>query len=447
MRGSRALVALTLVLALIQPAHAGEGDIIANAFVNPTAKSWWANCKSVALKDNCIELIEILDDATGKWIPAIEEKNPYWKAGVDLPIRELASTQPKCGLGNTSHADYCYLFKGAAVDGSDQMLTTLVYSTEEEVGFPRIKISLVGQNGISPKRSKIPGNDNQWVVLKPETSFRLTVISESGGQRAGIAFARMKNPSLAVTKGSDGKTRIIASGSVQEVNEYYVADRSKPNPCNATDGNELTANNYLVEFSINIEPYYRQYAVLQGTPPGGIFITQNGGCASDVTIDPATRLIQVISTGTHYDIFGEVIKGWVEASIRGDMIRKVFKLEPKTMNQAIVEVTASDGTPQTATHTTKYIAASDVVEIRAYGYTFSSPKIKIKLQQNSASDATAAAEQSTSQPTSQAAQAAPATSSKKVAPKSAVKTLICKKGKVVKKVVGTKPKCPPGYRA
>lgn len=443
MRGSRALVALTLVLALIQPAHAGEGDIIANAFVNPTAKSWWANCKSVAVQDNCIELIEILDDATGKWIPAIEEKNPYWKAGVDLPIRELASTQPKCGLGNTSHADYCYLFKGAAVDGSDQMLTTLVYSTEEEVGFPRIKISLVGQNGISPKRSKIPGNDNQWVVLKPETSFRLTVISESGGQRAGIAFARMKNPSLAVTKGSDGKTRIIASGSVQEVNEYYVADRSKPNPCNATDGNELTANNYLVEFSINIEPYYRQYAVLQGTPPGGIFITQNGGCASDVTIDPATRLIQVISTGTHYDIFGEVIKGWVEASIRGDMIRKVFKLEPKTMNQAIVEVTASDGTPQTATHTTKYIAASDVVEIRAYGYTFSSPKIKIKLQQNSASDATAAAEQSTSK----SAQAAPATSSKKVASKSALKTLICKKGKVVKRIVGTKPKCPAGYRA
>jgi hypothetical protein len=270
----------------------------------------------------------------------------------------------------------------------------------------------------------------------------LTVISESGGQRAGIAFARMKNPSLTVSKGSDGKTRIITSGSVQEVNEYYVADRSKPNPCNATDGNELTANNYLVEFSINIEPYYRQYAVLQGTPAGGIFITQNGGCASDVTIDPATRLIQVISTGTHFDIFGEVITGWVEASIRGDMIRKVFKLEPKTMNQAIVEVTSSDGTPQAATHTTKYIAASDVVEIRAYGYTFSSPKIKIKLQQNSASDATAAAQPAPAKGETPA-QAAPA----KSAPKVLVKTLLCKKGKVVKKVVGPKPKCPPGYRA
>ncbi|NCA19447.1 MAG: hypothetical protein EBR76_06765, partial [Actinobacteria bacterium] len=137
MRVVRIVGALILSLAFIQPVHAVEGDIIANAFINPTAKSWWANCKSVAVKDNCIELIEILDDATGKWIPAIEEKNPYWKAGVDLPIRELASTQPKCGLGNTSHADYCYLFKGAAVDGTDQMLTTVVYSTEEEVGFPR----------------------------------------------------------------------------------------------------------------------------------------------------------------------------------------------------------------------------------------------------------------------------------------------------------------------
>ena len=433
----RIVGAVILALAFIQPAHAGEGDIIANAFVNPTAKSWWVNCKSVAVKDNCIELIEILDDATGKWIPAIEEKNPYWKAGVDLPIRELATTQPKCGLGNTSHADYCYLFKGAAVDGTDQMLTTLVYSTEEEVGFPRIKISLVGQNGISPKRSKIPGNDNQWVVLKPETSYRLTVISESGGQRAGIAFARMKNPSLTVSKGSDGKTRIITSGSVQEVNEYYVADRSKPNPCNATDGNELTANNYLVEFSINIEPYYREYAALQGTPPGGIFITQNGGCDSRVTVDPDTRMIQVVSTGTHYDIFGDVITGWVEASIRGDMVRKVFKLEPKTMNEAIVEVVSSDGTPQAATYTTKYVTATDTVEIRAYGYHFSSTRIRIKLQP----PATAASVSTQPAPPSgKSAQAAPSKNS------AAVKVITCKKGKIVKKISGKSPKCPTGYQ-
>lgn len=439
MRFSRVLVALLLFASLIQPAHAGEGEIIPGAFINPNAKTWWVNCKSLTVKDNCIELVEIQDSATGKWVPAIEEKNEYWKANTDLPIRSLVTPQPKCGLGNASHADYCYWFKGAAIDGADQMITTVVTSLEEEVGFPRIKLSFQPQNGILPKKSKVPGNDNSWVALKPETSFRLTVVSDTGGRLAGIAFARMKNPSLTVVKGSDGKNRIIASGAVQEVNEYSVADRSKPNPCNAVDGNELTANNYLVEFSINIEPYYRQYAMLQGTPPGGIFITQNGGCASDVTIDPATRMIQVVSTGTHFDIFGDLITGWVEASIRGDMIRKVFRLEPKTMNQAIVEVTSSDGTPQAATHTTRYISESDLVEIKAFGFHFSSPKIKIKLQAPPESP-TPAASPSASNKSSQAATTTPAT-------KAPVKTLVCKKGKLVKKVIGKNPKCPAGYRA
>ena len=439
MRFSRVLAALLLVVPLMQPAHAGEGDIIPGANINPNAKTWWVNCKSVAVKDNCIESIEILDGATGKWIPAIEEKNNYWKPNEDLPMREAGPGQLKCGLGNTSHADYCYWFKGAAIDGTDQMVTALVGSTEEEVGFPRIKLSLQPQNGILPKRSKIPGNDYSWVALKPEASYRLTVISDAGGKNAGIAFARLKNPSLTVTKGGDGKNRIIASGAVQEVNEYTVADRSKPNPCNAVDGNELTANRYLAEFSINIEPYYRQYAMLQGTPPGGIFITQNGGCASDVTIDPATRMIQVVSTGTHFDIFGEVITGWVEASIRGDMIRKVFRLEPKTMNEAIVEVTSSDGTPQAATHTTRYISESDLVEIKAFGFHFSSPKIKIKLQAPPESS-TPAASQPASTKSSQAAATTPAT-------RAPVKTLVCKKGKIVKKVTGKNPKCPAGYRA
>ena len=437
MRFSRVLVALLLFVSLTQPAHAGEGDVIPGANINPNAKTWWVNCKSVAVKDNCIESVEILEDATGKWIPAIEEKNEYWKPGVDLPLRQDAPGKLTCGLGNASYADYCYWFKGAAVDGTDQMMTATVGSLEEVPGYPRISLSLQGRNGTVPKKSKIPANDYSWVALKPDTTYRLTVISDVGAQRAGIAFAKMKNPGLSVAKGSDGKYRLIASGSVQEVNEYKWFDNTKPSPCNAVDGNELVANYYNVEFAINIEPYYREYAALQGTPPGGIFITQNGGCDSKVTVDPDTRMIQVVSTGTHFDVFGDVITGWVEASIRGDMIRKVFKLEPKTMNEAIVEVVSSDGTPQAATHTTRYIAASDLVEIKAYGYHFSSPKIKIKLQAPPESP-TPAASPSASTKSSEAAATTPAT-------KAPVKTLVCKKGKLVKKVIGKNPKCPAGY--
>jgi len=438
MRVVRILGALILSLAIIQPVHAADGDIVPGAQINPNAKTWWVNCKSLEVKDNCIESVEILDNASGKWIAATEERNEFWKPGVDLPMRENAPGQLKCGRGNASYADYCYWFKGAAVDGTDQLMTATVGSLEEVPGFPRISLSLQGQNGLVQKRSKISGNDNAWVTLKPDTSFRLTVISDVGAQRAGIAFARMKNPSLSVAKGSDGKYRLTASGSVQEVNEYKWFDRTKPSPCNAVDGNELTANYYNVEFSINIEPYYREYAALQGTPPGGIFITQNGGCDSRVTVDPDTRMIQVVSTGTHYDIFGDVITGWVEASIRGDMVRKVFKLEPKTMNEAIVEVVSSDGTPQAATYTTKYVTATDTVEIRAYGYHFSSTRIRIKLQPPTSAQSSAP----NTTPTPQATKVA----SKASVPQTAVKKIICKKGKISKTVIGKNPKCPAGYR-
>ena len=439
-----------IVLGLIQPAYGGEGDLIPNANVNPEAKTWWVNCKSLTIKDDCIESVEMLDPTTGKWTPAIEEKSEYWKPGVDLPIREANPAKPKCGLGNASYADYCYWFKGAAVDGTDQMLTATVYSREEVPGFPRISLTLQGQNGLVPKKSKIPANNNAWVALKPETTLRLTVISDTGAQRAGIALAKMKNPSLAIEKGSDGKFRLIASGSVQEVNEYKWFDRDKPSPCNAVGGNDLVANYYNVEFAINIEPYYREYAVLQGTPPGGIFITQNGGCDSRVTVDPSSQMIQVVSTGTHYDVFGDVIIGWVEASIRGDMVRKVFKLEPKTMNQAIIEVTSADGTQQNATYNTRYLSATDVVEIRAFGYNFSSKTIKIKLPSPSATPSATPSPTPTSTTTTTSTNQTPSssnqTTTKPAGAKPKQKTLICKKGKLVKKIVGSNPKCPAGYR-
>ena len=434
---ARILLSLGLSLLVVQPVLAAEGDIIPGASVNVNAKTLWVNCKSIEIKDNCIESIEILDDANQQWVPAIEEKSPYWKPGIDLPLRENGQGKLKCGLGNASYADYCYWFKGAAVDGTDQFITATVGSLEEVPGYPRISLSLQAQNGLVPKRSKIPANDNAWVTLKPGTTFRLTVISDAGGQNAGIGLARMKNPSLKVIKGLDGKNRIIASGTVQEVNEYKWFDNTKQSPCNAPGGNELVANFYNVEFAINIEPYYREYAVLQGTPPGGIFISQNGGCESRVTVDPATKMIQVVSTGTHFDIFGDLITGWVEASIRGDMIRKVFKLEPKSMNEAIIEVISSDGTPQTATYSTKYFSTSDTVEIRGYGYHYSTNTIRIRFQSPVSVAPSEPAQVST-------AVVAPVKASAKSVTKQV--TITCVKGKVTKKVVGVKPVCPAGYK-
>jgi hypothetical protein len=145
-----------------------------------------------------------------------------------------------------------------------------------------------------------------------------------------------------------------------------------------------------------------------------------------------------------------VIIGWVEASIRGDMVRKVFKLEPKTMNQAIIEVTSADGTQQNATYNTRYLSATDVVEIRAFGYNFSSKTIKIKLPSPSATpSATPSPTPTSATSTTSINQTSPSSKQTTTNPtgvKPKQKTLICKKGKLVKKIVGSNPKCPAGYR-
>jgi hypothetical protein len=60
----------------------------------------------------------------------------------------------------------------------------------------------------------------------------------------------------------------------------------------------------------------------------------------------------------------------------------------------------------------------------AYGFTFSSPTVRVKLTQDGSDQ-----------------EAAPV-----VAPKSSKTTITCTKGKTIKKVTAIKPTCPAGYK-
>jgi len=208
----------------------------------------------------------------------------------------------------------------------------------------------------------------------------MTLIADKVAKGAGLAWAWMKNPSIDIETGKDGKQRLITSGSVQEVHSYRHDGPWDKNPCMQDVKNELVANDYRVEYSINIEPYVGEYAILQGTPPGGMFLNSNGGCAYEVKFDRQNNKIIVVSTGPHFDVFKNVIDGWFEASIRGDLIRKVYGLEPKNMQEAIIEVTDNAGSPKAAIFTTQYKSVTDKVEIKGLGFTFSSTKIAITLK-------------------------------------------------------------------
>ena len=97
-----------------------------------------------------------------------------------------------------------------------------------------------------------------------------------------------------------------------------------------------------------------------------------------------------------------------------------------------VEVQKTDGTTDNSVKVTGGLNSSTgLYEFSAIGFTFSSPKIKIKLSAPPTKDGT---------PT--VTQAAPAAKPAKAT----VKTINCVKGKITKKVMGENPKCPAGFK-
>ena len=435
-RGKILLAATSLAASLLLPfqSNAETAD----------QSDWWRNCALWSLQDNCVESIEYFNEVTKTWTETIPEKNPDWVPNWKI-TEEYRQTRNKidpvigqCGHHESISAADCYLAKGAGVKGEDLLLQSVVYGKSEEV-----KMNFGTFNGeLSYIR---PGVGDRLFLLPPNSKWRMTIISELFANDAGIARAQMKEPEFEVFKGSDGRSRIRASGRVQEI--YTVEPRNPGEPsCDDVIGkeNEYTANRYETNFSINISRYKYEYEKLKGSPPAGVFITENGGCFSRLEFDTQKRIISVAMGAPHFDINGKVIEGWVEASIRGDVIRKAFSAEPKTMNEALIQVTYADGSSKQATSSTKYVAETDKVEIRAFGFTFSAPTVKMTLRPVISEQS-----QSSKSPSS-APDAKPATPITKSASKSKkVAEITCVKGKQEKKftaVAPAKPSCPKGWR-
>jgi hypothetical protein len=341
---------------------------------------WWRNCSLWNLSDNCVESIEFFNESSQKWELALPEKNPDWVPNWVL-TEEYRQTRNKidpvkgqCGHWESIGSADCYLAKAAGSKGEDLLLQTVVYGESEEV-----KMNFTAFNGELSYVRPVIGD--RLFLLPPNSRWRMTVISELFANDAGIARAQMKEPSIEVFKGSDGKSRIRAEGRVQEI--FTIEPNKEGDPgCDdvINTENAYTANRYETNFSINVSRYKYEYEKLKGSPPAGVFITENGGCFSKLEFDTERRIISVAVGAPHFDLNGKVIEGWVQASIRGDVIRKAFSAEPRTMNEALIQVSYADGTSKQATSSTKYIPETDKVEIRAYGFTFSAPTIKMTLR-------------------------------------------------------------------
>lgn len=131
--------------------------------------------------------------------------------------------------------------------------------------------------------------------------------------------------------------------------------------------------------------------------------------------------------GYHWLKDGSLNLGTYDLILRKETARCLYGFSSAPMT-ASVSVSSDAGPENVAT--TNFAEVGDWDHFTAYGFTFSNPKIEVKLSQAVGPDP---APPATAAPTP-------------IKHSSATKTITCVKGKVVKRVSGTKPKCPAGYK-
>ena len=137
--------------------------------------------------------------------------------------------------------------------------------------------------------------------------------------------------------------------------------------------------------------------------------------------------------GLHKDFNGEVFKGTYDLAMRSETARCIYGFSNAPI-RASVSVLSSDGS-------TNDIASELVTEkngwmtLSAKNFTFSSPTIRIKLRQSEKISTSETAAPVKNEPAAQANN----NSAK-------FKVIVCIKGKTIKKVSGTNPKCPSGFK-
>ncbi|CAN2217297.1 hypothetical protein MCEMRE130_01137 [Candidatus Nanopelagicaceae bacterium] len=122
----------------------------------------------------------------------------------------------------------------------------------------------------------------------------------------------------------------------------------------------------------------------------------------------------------HFNPDGTEFKGTYNLVIRSDVARCLYKFSSAPLS-ASIQVVTDNGEPSVST--TLFGERKGWVELAAYNFEFSSPTVRVKLEQE-------------------------ASIGNKLSPKVSVKksSITCVKGKSVKKVTAQKPKCPTGYK-
>lgn len=129
-------------------------------------------------------------------------------------------------------------------------------------------------------------------------------------------------------------------------------------------------------------------------------------------------------SGTHFKSDGTLFEGSYNLSIRSSLARCIYGFSSAPIS-ASVSIVNSDG--ESKIKTTTFNETSDGwMNLSAAGFTFSSPTIKIVLNQEKSPE--------------------PSPTPEPTVTKKKNKIILCQKKKTVKKISGINPKCPAGYK-
>jgi hypothetical protein len=148
--------------------------------------------------------------------------------------------------------------------------------------------------------------------------------------------------------------------------------------------------------------------------------------AGPPTFNKNTGSLEYKVASPHFEANGAVAQGTYDLAINSTVARCIYEFSSAPI-QAEISITTSDGEKKVAT--TIVNEKNGWLYLSAKGFTFSSPTINVKLSQ-----------EKVVAPTPSATPVATVTVAKKSV------TITCVKGKTTKKVSGTSPKCPTGYK-
>lgn len=346
----------------------------AESYTDPDGPMW-VTCATGFRSDDCVDNLEYFDNKSNTWISGTIQKNELF----DYTIKKRSQQQRKspsdisCGTEMSAWNDACFVFPGIGDSGSALIIAVQAARWQENVTG-----GLYAVNG--PVNSLRKRDDLPIPGLPDGSKWRITLKSKFLNTSGSWIQGTMKNPNFVYQKNSDGVDRAVITGESLWVHFSFLDD----DQCGPT---AKPKNQSFAEYKSNVwkfwaSPYIYELEKAKNLKPGGMIIATNGSCGNGAYFDAKEGILGIRMGGPHFNFEGGLNSGWAEASIRGDLVRTAFEVEPKALGTVKVEIYYDDGSSEVATSSTKYVEETDSIEIRSYGFHFSQADIKMKISQS-----------------------------------------------------------------